>query len=117
MLPDRKMRMNKRKWLFGVAALALVGVAYLAHGFWTTDGAAARAKAQAPRVVQVETAKAERRKVPVQLDALGTVTPIASVAIKARVDTTIVGVHFRDGAMSTKATCCSRSTAGRWKPR
>jgi membrane fusion protein, multidrug efflux system len=33
----------------------------------------------------------------VRVDALGTVTPIASVAIKARVDTNIVGVHFRDG--------------------
>ena len=29
-------------------------------------------------------------------------TPIASVAIKARVDTTIVGVHFRDGAHVNK---------------
>jgi multidrug efflux system membrane fusion protein len=94
--------MTKRKWLFGVAALALIGVALLVRGFWTTDGAAARAKAQAPRVIQIETAKAERQKVPVQLDALGSVTPMASVALKARVDTEIVGVHFRDGASVNK---------------
>jgi multidrug efflux system membrane fusion protein len=31
------------------------------------------------------------------LQALGNVTPIASVAIKARLETSIVGVHFRDG--------------------
>ena len=35
---------------------------------------------------------------PVRLEALGTVTTIASVAIKPRVDTEIVGVHFADGA-------------------
>ena len=35
---------------------------------------------------------------PVRLQSLGNVTPIASVAIKARVDTTITAVHFRDGA-------------------
>jgi RND family efflux transporter MFP subunit len=32
------------------------------------------------------------------VEALGTVTPIASVAIKSRLETTIIGVHFEDGA-------------------
>ena len=97
------MRMTKRKWLLGVAALALIGVAVFAREhYWTSDTNAARAKAPPPRVIQVETAKASREKVPVQLDALGTVTPVASVAIKARVDTTIVGVHFSDGAHVNK---------------
>ena len=94
--------MIKRKWLFGVAALALIGIALLVRGFWTTDGKAARSQAQAAQVVPVETATAVRKKVPVRLDALGSVTPMASVAIKARVDTTIVGVHFRDGAHVNK---------------
>ena len=92
--------MNRRKLLFGVAVIALIGVAVLVRGFWTTDGVAARsARGQAPgRVVPVEVGKAERKQVPVQLQALGTVTPIASVAIKARVDTAITEVHFEDGA-------------------
>ena len=89
--------MTKRKWLFGVAALALIGIVLFVRGSWTSDGAAARSQA-AVRAVPVEVATAERKKVPVRLDALGNVTPIASVAIKARVDTNIVGVHFRDGA-------------------
>jgi membrane fusion protein, multidrug efflux system len=94
--------MTKRKWLFGVAALALIGIAVLVRGFWTTDGKAARLQAQGAVAVPVETATAERKKVPVRLDALGSVTPMASVAIKARVDTAIVGVHFRDGAHVNK---------------
>jgi RND family efflux transporter MFP subunit len=89
--------MTKRKWLFGVAALALIGIALLVRGFWTTDGKAARSQAAA-RVVPVETALAERKPVPVRIESLGSVTPIASVAIKARVDTAIMGVHFEDGA-------------------
>jgi multidrug efflux system membrane fusion protein len=88
--------MTKRKWLFGVAALALIGIALLVRGLWTSDGAA---RSQAPaRVVPVEVATAERKPVPVRVESLGSVTPIASVAIKARVDTTITAVHFRDGA-------------------
>ncbi len=95
--------MIKRKWLFGVAALALIGIAVLARGFWTSDpAAAARAQGQGTGAVPVEIGKAVRKKVPVRLDALGTVTPIASVAIKARIDTTIDNVHFQDGAHVTR---------------
>jgi multidrug efflux system membrane fusion protein len=96
MSPDRKLPMIKRKWLIGGAALALIGIAVLVRGFRATDGVAAR-QTQA-RTVAVETAVAERKTMPVRLDALGSVTPIASVAIKTQVDTTITAVHFRDGA-------------------
>ena len=53
---------------------------------------------QRPRTVSVELAKAERKSVPVDVDAIGTVTPISSVALKSRLETTIVAVHFEDGA-------------------
>jgi membrane fusion protein, multidrug efflux system len=53
---------------------------------------------QRPRTVSVELAKAERKPVPVDVDAIGMVTPISSVALKARLETTIVAVHFEDGA-------------------
>jgi len=92
--------MTKRKWLFGVAALALIGIVLLIRGLWTSDGAA-RSPAAA-QVVPVEVATAERKPMPVRVESLGSVTPIASVAIKARVDTTIMAVHFRDGAAVKK---------------
>jgi multidrug efflux system membrane fusion protein len=92
--------MSKRKWVFGVGVLALIGIAVLARGFWSPDGA--KAQRQTTLVVPVEVAKAERKKVPVRLDALGNVAPIASVAIKTRVDTAIMAVHFRDGAHVNK---------------
>jgi multidrug efflux system membrane fusion protein len=56
-------------------------------------------RANAPQVVPVEVQLAQKKTVPVRIEALGTVTPIASVAIKPRVDTEITEVHFRDGAM------------------
>ena len=89
--------MTKRKWLFGVAAIALIGIVLLVRGLWAGDGAAARSQAAA-RAVPVEVATAERKAVPVRIESLGNVTPIASVAIKPRVDTSITAVHFRDGA-------------------
>ena len=92
--------MIKRQWLIGGAALALVGIAVLVRGFWTTDGVAARQNESRP--VPVETAVAGRKTMPVRLTALGNVTPVASVAIKTQVDTTITEVHFRDGASVQK---------------
>src|SRR3954470_20089749 len=79
--------------VLGIAALA----AFLTRASWTGSGASAQGP-QRPRVVSVEVAKAERKPVPVDVDAIGTVTPISSAALKSRLETTITAVHFEDGA-------------------
>jgi RND family efflux transporter MFP subunit len=79
--------------VLGAAALT----AYLTRASWTGGNATAQAP-QRVRVVSVELAKAERKPIPVDVDSIGTVTPISSVALKSRVETTIVSVHFEDGA-------------------
>jgi membrane fusion protein, multidrug efflux system len=94
--------MKKRTVLVGVAVvLALAGGAVVTRDIWNPQGAVAQAprpNAQ-PRGVPVVVAIAEKKRVPLQIELLGTVTPIASVAIKSRLETEIVGVHFNDGAM------------------
>ena len=65
---------------------------------WMGGGAATAQGTARPRVVSVDLAKAERRSVPVDVDAIGQVTPISSVALKSRLETTIVSVHFEVGA-------------------
>jgi multidrug efflux system membrane fusion protein len=50
------------------------------------------------RTIAVEVAKATRQQTPVKVEALGTVTTMASVAVKTRLDNEIVGIHFADGA-------------------
>jgi RND family efflux transporter MFP subunit len=79
--------------LLGIAALA----AFVTRSSWMGSNASAQGP-QRPRVVSVELAKAARDLVPVDVDSIGTVTPISSVALKSRVETTIVSVHFEDGA-------------------
>ena len=58
--------------------------------------AQAEAKKSAP-AVPVLTGQVVEKPMPMRLHAIGTVEPIASVAIKARVDGLIVKVHVRDG--------------------
>ncbi len=48
-------------------------------------------------LVPVKVAVAERKAVPVQLQAVGTVEAYATVLIKSRVDGQLVRVHFREG--------------------
>src|SRR6266581_9654885 len=79
--------------IVGIAAVA----AYTTRSSWMGGGASAQGP-QRPRMVSVELAKAERKSVPVDVDAIGMVTPISSVALKSRLETTIVAVHFEDGA-------------------
>lgn len=96
--------MNKKILLFGGAALLVLAVAFAAtRSAWTPQGAAAQSKGKGqPRSVPVDVAKAVKTNVPVRIDLLGTVTPIAQVAVKPRIDSEITEVHFRDGAMVRK---------------
>ncbi len=93
--------MKKRTLVLGgVAALAAIGiVAAIRGGLWSGGAVAQSQREAAPRAAPVEVATAVKKTVPVRVEALGSVTPIASVAIKPRIDSEIVGVHFRDGAM------------------
>ena len=90
--------MKKRNWILLAGALGVVAVAaFTTRSYWMGGNASAQGP-QRPRTIAVELAKAERKAVPVDVDAIGTVTPISSVALKSRLETTIVAVHFEDGA-------------------
>jgi RND family efflux transporter MFP subunit len=90
--------MKKRTLILVAGAIAIATAAgFITRSSWMGGSSSAQAP-QRPRTVSVELAKAERKSVPVDVDANGTVTPISSVALKSRLETTIVAVHFEDGA-------------------
>ncbi len=88
--------LKKRGVLIVGVCVAAIAV-YATRGMWT-GGATTAKEAPRPRAVSVEVAKAEKKQVPVDVDSIGMVTPISSVALKSRLETTIVDVHFEDGA-------------------
>ncbi len=93
--------MKKSTLIIGAALVVLAAAAVATRGLWMSPGAVAQAPS-APRTVPVDIAKAVRKPAPVFLEALGTVSPIESVAVRSRLDSEIVGVHFRDGATVKK---------------
>jgi len=92
---------------------------------WSPKDAAAQAQKQpaAPRAVPVEVVTAVKKKVPVRVDLLGTVTPIASVAVKTRVDTQVKVARVMDSQSILESgelvspRVKSKSSTGRGLPR
>src|SRR6478735_9326688 len=89
--------MKKRSLILVVGAVAiLAGAGFVTRSSWMGGSSNAQGP-QRPRMISVDLAKAERKSVPVDVDAIGMVTPISSVALKSRVETTILSVHVEAG--------------------
>lgn len=93
--------MKKPGLLVAAAALiAVLGGAAAMQWFGANERAVAQApKTPQPRLVSVEMGTAVKKRVPVVVEALGTVTPLASVAVRTRIDSEIVNIHFSDGSL------------------
>jgi membrane fusion protein, multidrug efflux system len=87
--------------LLVMAGLVALAAFWFSGGSGTSSGAVNQPRRGGGggegRGVPVEVVKAVSKAVPIRIEALGTVTPIASVAVKTRIDTEIVQVHFEDG--------------------
>lgn len=102
-VPEKKRSGLARRWVRSesatiallVGALALAGAA----AWWASSATpTAQKKGPPPRPVSVYTAEAVRKDVPFKIDAIGTVQPVVSVAVRSRVDSQVEQVHFEDGA-------------------
>ncbi|WP_448205571.1 efflux RND transporter periplasmic adaptor subunit [Azospirillum sp. sgz302134] len=81
-----------------VAALAGGGYWYTQKaGGAETHASKTAAPAAGPRAVPVVVKPVEARAVPERLGTIGSVQPLAAIAIKARVDTVVETVHFTEG--------------------
>lgn len=90
--------MTKRIVGMLVVAGLVLALGYGATRWFGSPGAVAQAPGQGPRAIPVSIIAAAKKRIPVKVEALGNVTPMASVAVRSRVDSEIVSVHFADGA-------------------
>jgi multidrug efflux system membrane fusion protein len=87
------------RWWIWIAVLVVIvgGAAFAARRY-----ARAHSKAAAPTsppALAVSTVPASRGDIGVHLDALGTVTPLATVTVKTRVNGQLMSVNYREGQM------------------
>lgn len=84
------------------AIVALITISSAMVILTRSEGTPQREKRES--LASIKVAVAERREVPVQLQAVGTVEAYANVSIKSRVDGQLVAVHFREGEDVKKGT-------------
>jgi multidrug efflux system membrane fusion protein len=89
-------RWLRRSLIWGLLAIAVVFVLVRCSH---RDAAAEKRRGDFGRPIAVVAAKATRGDLPIYLDALGTVTPTASVLVRSRVDGELVNVRFREGQL------------------
>ena len=90
--------MSRGKHYAIAAGLAVILAAGALVAYFSADSRAReRMRAKADVAVPVSVVAAARKSVPVQLQAIGNVEPLASVAVKARVDGQILAVNFKEG--------------------
>ena len=101
-LPNGKTMAKRRRWRRTFATLGIV--ALVAAGGWAVYGrqgggeaGSAAAAEKGAQSVPVRTAVVEAREMPVRVDVIGTVEPLATVAVKSRIDGLIIEVGFAEG--------------------
>jgi multidrug efflux system membrane fusion protein len=86
-------RLGKTRLLLGVAAIALVAVAFVNF----SGSPAPKAAPKTGNDVAATTAKAERRDMPIYLQGLGTVQAFYTATVTSRVDGELQKVGFTEG--------------------
>jgi membrane fusion protein, multidrug efflux system len=87
-------------WIAAIAAGALVLYVLMSRGGTSADAAGkAGKKGAAARTIPVAVATARTGDFGVYITGLGTVTPIATVTVRSRVDGQIINVAFREGQL------------------
>jgi len=98
--PPRKTGRARRGVLVAALSLAALGAGawVLTHG---NGGSASKARNRRP-VAAVGTATAKLGDIPINIEALGTVTPLAQVAVQPQVSGVITQILYREGQMVPK---------------
>lgn len=91
--------MTRRRWIVLVVLViaALGGWQIASTSTRDTGHAAPSGRDAAARAVPVRAVAAREGDVHVWLDGIGTVTPLANVTVRTRVDGELVAVHFKEG--------------------
>ncbi len=104
--PEPPKTSSRGRWLlFAIILVLVAGAAYYFHERSASQNAKPKAGgrgALSDRPVPATTAPARQGDMGVYVEALGTVTPVYTVAVNSRVQGQIVAVHYREGQMVRK---------------
>jgi membrane fusion protein, multidrug efflux system len=96
--PQSPAARRSRRWPWALAAaiVVVVVIAFLTHRH-SAQQAAGRGRGGANGPITISTVTADKRDMSVYIEALGTVTPVYTVSVEARVAGEIVKVEYQEG--------------------
>ena len=86
------VKMGFRWWLFETVVVVVVGISLLVHFLRKPP-----VVPHAPLPVEIALTKVQKGAIPVYVNGLGTVTPLATVTVLSRVDGQIMKVNYTEG--------------------
>src|SRR5216684_740818 len=98
--PPPRSRLRRALWILLLLLVVAALIVWLAYR--TSHQPAPSGRAQSGGPMPVGTAKVDKGDMPVVLNGLGTVTPLAMVTIKTQINGQLVEVAFREGQMVNK---------------
>src|SRR5437016_4250036 len=98
--PPPHSRLRRALWILLLLLVVAALIVWLAYR--TAHQPAPSGRLQSGGPMPVGTAKAEKGDMPVTLNGLGTVTPLAMVTVKTQINGQLVDVAFREGQMVNK---------------
>ena len=102
--PGQAPLRRRRRWPKGVAVLVLALIAFVAFERWEklapgTVEAPKTAEKSGPPAQTIRDAVAERGDMPVNIDALGTVTPLATITVKTQISGRLMNFGVKEGQL------------------
>jgi multidrug efflux system membrane fusion protein len=94
---------KRRRWVRGIAAVLLAALAIFVWERWeklapgTVESKKEHAKTAPPQTIRA--AEATRGQMPITIDALGTVTPLATVTVRTQISGALMSVGFKEGQL------------------
>ncbi|HTV42725.1 MAG TPA: efflux RND transporter periplasmic adaptor subunit [Candidatus Sulfotelmatobacter sp.] len=95
--PGSRKRSRYWPWLLGAAILAILAIAFLTHRHSAQQAPRGGRGGGANGPVTISTATAEKGSMGIYIEALGTVTPVYTVSVVARVAGQIDKVEYKEG--------------------
>ncbi|MGB6538650.1 MAG: efflux RND transporter periplasmic adaptor subunit [Xanthobacteraceae bacterium] len=98
----KRRTFSKTRIVIGLVIVLVLALAAYQIGRWTLAPQPSRGRFQAGAVQSVGAATAVLNNVPIIVNALGTVTPIATVTIQSQISGYLIKVPFKEGQMVQK---------------
>ncbi len=86
-----------KRGFFARGWVRMLLVALVALGLWQGLSHRGAGKASGPAPVTIKTAAVIKQQVPITVQAVGNVVAYESVAVRSRLDSQVIAVHFKDG--------------------